>query len=104
MLGIREYELSVYSKFKERIRFQDGRYCVQPRWKEAHCVIPVNYEWSQRLLFCLFKHFKQEPDLLREYDAMNKEQIRHGIVEIVPDPLMPHPRKLQYNGFWQFTV
>ena len=85
-LGIVDGENSVYDKFVESVSFQDGRYCVSLPWKTPRPMLPDNFELSQRRLFNLLKRLRQTPHVLTQYDAVIREQIKSGIVEIVENP------------------
>ena len=78
--------VSVYKKFGESIRFSDGRYEVQLPWKQAHPTLPDNYNLSLKRLRGLIRRLKQNPVVLREYDAIIKDQIQKGMVELVEQP------------------
>ncbi|KAL5475814.1 hypothetical protein EMCRGX_G025680 [Ephydatia muelleri] len=85
-LGIRNDECSVYDHFMESIRFHGGRYCVRLPWKDPHCMLPENYDLSQKRLYGLLNRLRHNTGLLREYDGIIRDQIAKGIVEIVKNP------------------
>ena len=85
-LGIRNDECSVYDHFMESIRFHEGRYCVRLPWKDPHCMLPENYDLSQKRLYGLLNRLRHNTGLLREYDGIIRDQIAKGIVEIVKNP------------------
>ncbi|KAL5490750.1 hypothetical protein EMCRGX_G015929, partial [Ephydatia muelleri] len=95
-LGIKEGEMPAYSQFIESITFQDGRYCVQLPWKNPHPTLLDNLNLSQRRLCNLLRRLRQDPSLLQRYDTVIKEQIKEGIVEVVPDPWAPVVEKVHY--------
>ena len=53
-------------------------------WKEFHDPLPDNYTLSIRRLEGLVRRLKQTPKLLEEYNNTIQDQIRRGIVEVVP--------------------
>ena len=46
---------------------------------------PFNYDLAMGRLKSLFKRISRTPDILEMYDATIQEQLRTGIVEVVPD-------------------
>ena len=85
-LGISSSEQSVYSQFINTITFRRGRYEVHLPWKDTHPLLPDNYETSLKRLKNLLNRLKEDPNVLLEYDAVIKEQIKSGIVEEVSKP------------------
>ena len=88
-LGIRDIEPSLYEQFLKQVSFKDGRYCVQLPWKDPHPMLPDNYNLCQTRLFGLLRRLKQNPSLLREYDAVIRDQLAKGIMEVVDSQLSP---------------
>ena len=84
-LGIKPNESSVYDTFNQRISFDGQKYEVSLPWRESHPILHDNYETSERRLKSLLNRLKKEPEILREYDSVIKEQLERGIVEHVPD-------------------
>ena len=82
-IGITKNEETVYQRFSDDIKFVDGRYVVNLPWKEEHPVLPDNYGLCRRRLDLLFKKLDNNSDLLREYDAIIKDQEKRGIIERV---------------------
>ena len=95
-LGIRKNESSVYDTFMQTINFQAGRYCVRLPWKDSHPTLPDNLDLSQRRLYGLLRRLRQEPRILKEYDAIIKEQLEKGIVEVVDNPWNSTSEKVHY--------
>lgn len=95
-LGIREDENSVYEEFEKSVTSRDGRYEVQLPWKEPHPVLPDNYNLSQKRLTGLLRRLRQNPKVLREYDAVIRDQLNRGIVEIVRQPEASDDREVHY--------
>lgn len=85
-LGIVSDEPSVYEKFMRGITFNNMRHEVHLPWKDEHTILPDNYELSETRLRGLLRRLKQDPQLLKEYDTVIREQINNGIVEIVEEP------------------
>ena len=85
-LGISSSEQSVYSQFINTISFRHGRYEVRQPWKDTHPILPDNYETSLKRLKNLLNRLKEEPNVLLEYNAVIREQIKNGVVEEVSEP------------------
>ncbi|CAB3994168.1 Hypothetical predicted protein, partial [Paramuricea clavata] len=82
-LGISKEEKSVVEEFTSTIGFKAGRYHVELPWKEHHPLLPDNYEMSRKRLWSLLERLKRDPEVLKEYDAVIKDQLTKGVVEIV---------------------
>lgn len=95
-LGILREERSVHDEFTSTITFKDGRYEVNLPWKEQHPILPDNYEMSRKRLMNLLQRLQQEPDVLKEYDAVIKDQLNRGIVEVVEKEDVGEMGKVHY--------
>ena len=93
-LGVRPR--SVYEEFEERITFENDRYKVHLPWKLPHPILPDNYELSMKRLSNLLKLLNQDPEVLKEYDSVIKEQLKNGIVEVVEKPADGEVGKTHY--------
>ena len=80
-----DHSPSVYQQFEESVAFVDGRYEVQLPWKTTHAPLNDHYQLCLKRLQGLVRRLQQEPEVLREYDATIKEQIKYGIVEVVQE-------------------
>ena len=89
-LGIVKDEPSIYDKFVQQISFNVQRYQVSLPWKENTPPLPDNLELCRRPLDSLLRKVKQKPQLLAEYNSINRDQLSHGIVEVVNDPMIHH--------------
>ena len=74
-LGILKQERSVHDEFESTIAFKDGRYQVNLPWKEQHGILHDNFEMSRRRLMSLLQRLQGEPEVLKEYDAVIKDQL-----------------------------
>ena len=92
-LGIRE-ENEVHEALKDGISFNGERYEVSLPWKESHEPLPINYRNSLKRLKGQIERLKNDPDVLKAYDAVIKEQAALGIVERVPE--LETPEKIHY--------
>ena len=82
-LGILKQERSVHDEFESTIAFMEGRYEVNLPWKEQHETLHDNFEMSRRRLMNLLQRLQREPEVLKEYDAVSKDHLSQGIIEIV---------------------
>ena len=62
-----------------------ARYEVTLPWKESHAVLPTHYNLSVKRLTGLLRRLRQTPGILQQYDAVIRDQLERGIVEIVDD-------------------
>ena len=92
-LGNRE-ENEVHEALKDGISFNGERYEVRLPWKESHEPLPINYRNSFKRLKGQIERLKNDPDVLKAYDAVIKEQAALGIVERVPE--LETPEKIHY--------
>ena len=83
-LGIRE-ENEIHEGLKDGISFNGERYEVSLPWKEGHGPLPNNYRNSLKRPKGQIERLQNEPDVLRAYDAVIKEQAALGVVERVPE-------------------
>ena len=80
-LGIKPRTL--YEEFQEQISFTNERYEVNLPCKRLHPLLPDNYQLGRKRLENRLERLRHEPEVLREYDSVIKEQLHRGIVEIV---------------------
>ena len=86
-LGIKEVANDpVCDQFASTLQVKNGRYEVSLPWREYHDDLQDNYSLSRRRLHRLLKRLQQNPEILREYDSIIREQLERGIVEEVKDP------------------
>ena len=95
-LGILKDEQSVYDTFTQQISFKQGRYEVHLPWKESHPLLPDNYELCRKRLNGLLRRLNQTPEQLHQYDAVIRDQLRQGVVEVVPDPTVFEEGRVHY--------
>ena len=81
-------EGSVHEHFKDEIKFVDNRCEVKLPFKEGNDLLPDNYMLTLNRLKSLLKRLRSDPELLKEYDAIMKEQCKLGILEDA-DPNIP---------------
>lgn len=81
-LGIRETDC-VHEALVDKISFDGARYSVGLPWKQGHEQLPTNYANSLARMKGQIGRLSKEPEMLREYDAIIKDQLKTGIVEKV---------------------
>ena len=82
-LGIHGREDLAYGNFMNDVQLKNGRYEVSLPWREYHEALPDNYDLSLRRLQGLMRRLKQNPAILREYNAIIQDQLSKGVVEKV---------------------
>ena len=56
---------------------------MQLPWKEGHRELPSNYATCKTRLKSLLGRLRNEPEILREYDKVIREQLKAGVIERV---------------------
>ena len=79
------YESPVCEEFENSIQFIDGRYQVELPWKQSHPPLADHYNLCLKRLRGLLRRLQGDSKVLHEYDAIIKDQMQRGIVEIVED-------------------
>ena len=87
---------SIHEEFLEKLTHRGDHYQVNLPWKATHPPLPDNYELSQRRLSSLLSRLRKEPNVLKEYDNIIKEQIDRGIVEFVDKEARPESNRIHY--------
>ena len=84
-LGIKAQEDTVYDRFINEIEFKSDawRYQVKLPFKEEHALIEDNYTLCEKRLEHTHRMLKKQPETLREYDRVMKDQLEAGVVEEV---------------------
>ena len=85
----------VSDQFTSTVQMKGGRYEVCLPWREYHTPLPDNYELGRKRLYGLVHRLKQNPAILREYNAIIHDQLEKGIVEIVEN-LDDTPKMIHY--------
>ena len=73
-------------QFNEHTTFnqETGRYSVPLPWRRDPKELPENKELAKGRLKSLLNRLSKEPERLKQYDAVFKEQLEMGIIEEVP--------------------
>ena len=95
-LGIKEHETSVHDKFSNDITFTGERYQVKLPFKDNHPMLPDDYTVALRRLTTMIKKLKNQPEILKQYDDVIREQLQSGVVEVVPRDQIPQPGDVHY--------
>ena len=93
-MGIKEYETSVHDKFSNDTTFIGKRYQVKLPFKDDHPMLPDSYTVALRRLTTTIKKPKNQPEILKQYDGVIREQLHSGVVETVPQDHIPPPGQL----------
>ena len=93
-LGVRSP--SVYEEFLEKLSYKGDHYEVNLPWKATHPPLPDNYELSRQRLSSLLGRLRKEPEVLKEYDSVIRDQIQRGIVEVVERDANPGSHEVHY--------
>ena len=94
-------EIRFYTDFKDSIKFNGSRYVVELPWKPGKYVLPNNRELCERRLLSQIKRLKKDPDQLKAYDDVIKEQVETRIVEPVPDEATDNRIHYIQHGVWK---
>ena len=88
----------LYEEFQEKISFTNERYEVHLPWKTPHPLLPDNYQYqfSRKRLENVLERLRHDPEVLREYDCVIKEQLHRGIVEVVEKPSEGEAGRVHY--------
>ena len=78
-------ESGVHGKFVQQICFNGERYSVVLPWKDNCVQLPDNLQLCRQRLDSLMKRLRKNLALLERYDAVIREQLQRGIVEVVND-------------------
>ena len=63
------------------MRFENNRNQVTWPWKEEDPNLPENFELALARLKSSIRRLQSEPENLKRYDAVIKEQLKHGIID-----------------------
>ena len=71
------------NKFKETLRYENGRYTVAWPWKDEKTDLPENRALALGRLKSLIRRMKDNPDLVQKYNEIIEDQLKQGVVEKV---------------------
>ena len=70
-------------KFRETLKYDQGRYSVRWPWKEDCPDLPENKALALRRLRSLVSRMKNDPVLIQKYDEIIEDQLDKGVIEQV---------------------
>eukprot|EP00794_Sanderia_malayensis_P004267 gene4267-biopygen3471 len=76
-------ENEVYEGFLDNVKFTCERYSVQLPWKVGHAPLPTNYSLSLARLKGQMRKLREQPEILKNYDKIIKEQLDADMIEQV---------------------
>jgi hypothetical protein len=82
LIGIRVND-EVHEMFENEVSFKDGKYSVKLPWKQGHEPLPSNYVNSFALMQNQLRKLRKDPEVLADYDAIIKDQLKTGVIELV---------------------
>ena len=71
----------MYDKFEDQIKFENNRCVMNLPFKEDHPLIEDNFNLSMNRLENLMKKSKSDPERLKQYNDVIKQQKDLGIIE-----------------------
>ena len=74
-------ENEIHEEFLDNISFTGSRYSVKLPWKLRHAPLPTNYSLALSRLKGQLRRLKEQPEILKGYDNIIKEQLDAGIIE-----------------------
>ena len=86
----------MYEEFLEKLSYKGNYYEVNFPWKATHPPLPDNYELSRQRLSGLLSRLRKEPEVLKEYDSVIRNQIQRGIVEVMERDANPGSSNVHY--------
>ncbi len=91
-LGIQAEELQnddecAVQHFKQTVKYlpEERRYEVCWPWRGENSSLPNNYVLAYCRLQSVYKNISKQPGLLKEYHEILQDQLRRGIIEVVPE-------------------
>ena len=94
--GIHAEQDSFMKNFKNSIEYKDSRYTIKLPWKGEYKNIPDNFAPARNRLLSLLKRLSKNPEQLKHYDTIFKEQERNGVIEPVDNPEVIRHREVHY--------
>ena len=79
----------------QSIELKDGRYYAKLPWKQEQAALPSNYDITLKSTESTISRLRQEPEILKKYDEIIREQERRGFIELVPTEKEP-PSQVHY--------
>ncbi|XP_053395582.1 uncharacterized protein LOC128555848 [Mercenaria mercenaria] len=70
-------------KFKETIKFEDGRYQVTWPWRDEEFELPENRQLALGRLKSTVSRMSSKPELMKRYNEVIEDQLNKGVIEKV---------------------
>ena len=71
---------------KSAIEFRENKYIAKLPWKPDHEPLPTNFFVTKRKTENVIRKLSQDPEMLKVYGQIIKDQERRGFIEKVKDP------------------
>ncbi|VDI24580.1 Hypothetical predicted protein [Mytilus galloprovincialis] len=71
---------------KSAIEFRENKYIAKLPWKPDHEPLPTNFFVTKRRTENVIRKLSQDPEMLKVYGQIIKDQERRGFIEKVKDP------------------
>ena len=74
---------TVLAAFENNLSFEDGKNLVHLHvpWKKQHGLLPDKFENCVTRLSSQLQRLRKDPEILKEYDSIIREQLQSGIIE-----------------------
>ena len=76
------------SQYESTVKHSDGRYWVELPFKCNHPFLPNNYSLALAQMHNQIRRFQSQPELLKCYDDIIKEQLKLDFIEVVENPIV----------------
>lgn len=83
--------LEALRKFKETIRYDNGRYEVHLPWRDEQVMVDDNYSPAENRFSQLVRKLQRHPTLYNRYNEVIQEYLSDGIVELVHSKSSDNP-------------
>ncbi|XP_066969212.1 uncharacterized protein [Macrobrachium rosenbergii] len=92
-------DVKTISKYETTVLYSNGRYWVELPFKHNHPFLPTNYNIALAQMYNQVKRFQRQPELLKCYDSIIKEQLNLDFIEEVENPVVsPNTHYLPHHA------
>ncbi|XP_068215916.1 uncharacterized protein [Palaemon carinicauda] len=96
---VSQSDVETISKYETTVLHRNGRYWVELPFKHNHPFLPTNYNVALGQMYNQLKRFQHQPDHLKCYDNIIKEQLKLGFIEEVENPVIsPNTHYLPHHA------
>ena len=78
-------DMKAMQDLSNSIKYEDSRYWVTWPWKETEIYLPENFELAKGRLKSLVHKLQRNPELLRKYDDIIRDQTERNVIEKVEE-------------------